>query len=148
MSNFDVSLTVQLSITLDNDQLNAQIFNTFITILHMYMFRAISCTSSGSQVVLTQHLGVTESKWPSGTQVEKEFRYFSTRSTWVRRRPFLLWWMQGHSYSLLWAGCVWKSIAEVLSMIRERIIAWYNLSILNHHVSTFCVCNSSTRIYM
>ena len=33
--NFDVSLTVHLSITLANDQLHAQIFNTFITILYM-----------------------------------------------------------------------------------------------------------------
>jgi hypothetical protein len=31
--NSDVSLTVHLSITLANDQLDAQIFNTFITIL-------------------------------------------------------------------------------------------------------------------
>jgi len=37
---------------LDNDQLDAQIFNTFITILYMYMFRAISCSSSGGQIVL------------------------------------------------------------------------------------------------
>ena len=37
-TNFDVSLTVQLSITLDNDQLDDQIFNKFITILYMYMF--------------------------------------------------------------------------------------------------------------
>ena len=49
-----VSLTVHLSITLANDQLDAQIFNTFITIL--YMFRAISCSSSGGQIVLIQHL--------------------------------------------------------------------------------------------
>jgi hypothetical protein len=40
--------------TLPNDQLDAQIFDTFITIL--YMFRAISCSSSGGQIVLTQHL--------------------------------------------------------------------------------------------
>jgi hypothetical protein len=53
---FDVSLTVHLSITLDNDQLDAQIFNTFITILYMYMFRAISCLSSGGQIILTLHL--------------------------------------------------------------------------------------------
>jgi len=46
--NFDVSLTVHLSITFDNDQLDAQIFNTLITIL--YMFQAISC-SSGRQIV-------------------------------------------------------------------------------------------------
>jgi hypothetical protein len=60
---FDVSLTVHFSITLDNDQLNAQIFNTFIAILYMYMFRAISCSSSGGQIVLTQHLvsSLTES---------------------------------------------------------------------------------------
>jgi len=38
---------------LDNDQLDAQIFNTFIAILYMYMFRAISCSSSGGQIVLT-----------------------------------------------------------------------------------------------
>jgi hypothetical protein len=42
--------------TLANDQLDVQIFNTFITILYMYMFRAISCSSSGGQIVLTQHL--------------------------------------------------------------------------------------------
>jgi hypothetical protein len=50
----DVSLTLQLRITLVNDQLDAQIFNTFITIL--YVFRAISCSSSGDQIVLIQHL--------------------------------------------------------------------------------------------
>jgi hypothetical protein len=31
-------------------------FNTFITILYMYMFRAISCSSSGRQIVLIQRL--------------------------------------------------------------------------------------------
>jgi len=49
---FDVSLTVLLSITLANDQLDAQIFNTFITILYMCMFRAMSYSSSGGQIVL------------------------------------------------------------------------------------------------
>jgi hypothetical protein len=43
-------------ITLANDQLEAQIFNIFIIILYMYMFRAISCSSSVSQTVLIQHL--------------------------------------------------------------------------------------------
>jgi len=54
--NFDVSLTMPRSLTLANDQLDAQILNTFIIILYMYMFRAISCLSSGSQIVLIQHL--------------------------------------------------------------------------------------------
>jgi len=31
-------------------------YNTFITILYMYMFRTISCSSSGGQIVLIQHL--------------------------------------------------------------------------------------------
>jgi len=53
---FFVSLTAHLNITLANDQLDAQIFNTFIKILYMYMFRAISCSSSGGQIILTQHL--------------------------------------------------------------------------------------------
>ena len=53
---FYVSLTVHLSITLATDQLNAQIFNTFITFLYMYIFRAISCSSSGGQTVLTLRL--------------------------------------------------------------------------------------------
>jgi len=44
---FYVSLTVHLNVTLANDQLGAQIFNTFIAILYMYMFRAISCSSLG-----------------------------------------------------------------------------------------------------
>ena len=47
---FFLFLTMHLSITLANDQLDAQIFNTFITIL--YMFRSISCSSSGGQIVL------------------------------------------------------------------------------------------------
>jgi len=50
---FNVSLNVHLNVTLANDQLDAQIFNLFITIL--YMFRAISCSSSGGQIVLIQH---------------------------------------------------------------------------------------------
>jgi len=54
--NFDFSLTVLLSITLVNDQLDAQILNTFITIFYMHMFRAISCSSSGGQILLIQHL--------------------------------------------------------------------------------------------
>jgi hypothetical protein len=54
--DFDVSLTVHLSITLANDQNDAQIFNTFITVLYMHMFRAISCSSSGYQILLIQHL--------------------------------------------------------------------------------------------
>jgi len=33
-----------------------KIFNTFITILYMYMFRTISCSSSGSQILSIQHL--------------------------------------------------------------------------------------------
>jgi len=53
---FYVSLTVHLGITLINDQLDAQIFNAFITILYMHMFRAISRSSSGGQIVLIQHL--------------------------------------------------------------------------------------------
>jgi len=52
----DVPLSVHLSKTLANDQFNAKIFNTFITILYMYMFRAISWSSSGGQIVLIQHL--------------------------------------------------------------------------------------------
>jgi len=60
---FYVSLTLHHSITLANDQLDAQFFNTFITILYMYMFRAISCSSSGGQIVfyvsLTLHHSIT-----------------------------------------------------------------------------------------
>jgi hypothetical protein len=51
-----VSLTLHLSITLANDQHDAQFFNTFITIFYMYMFRAISCSSSGGKILLIQHL--------------------------------------------------------------------------------------------
>jgi len=43
-----------IPITLANDQLDTQISNTFTTIL--YMFRAISCSFSGGQIVLIQHL--------------------------------------------------------------------------------------------
>jgi len=33
-----------------------KLFNAFITFVYMYMFRAISCSSSGGQIVLIQHL--------------------------------------------------------------------------------------------
>ena len=49
--------TVTCCTALANVQLDAQIFDTFITILYMYMFRAISFSSSGRQIVLLiQHL--------------------------------------------------------------------------------------------
>ena len=53
---FYVLLTVRLRINLVNDQLDLQFlfYNTFITVL--YMFRTTSCSSSGSQIVLIQHL--------------------------------------------------------------------------------------------
>ena len=41
---------------LANDQIDAQIFKTLIRILYMYMFWAISCSSSEGEVVLTRHL--------------------------------------------------------------------------------------------
>jgi hypothetical protein len=55
-TNIDVSLTVHLSVTFDNDQIDAHIFYTIITILYMYMFRTISCSSTGGQIVLIQHV--------------------------------------------------------------------------------------------
>jgi len=45
-------MTTLICGTLDNDQLDAQFLNTFITILYMYMSRATSCSSSGCQIVL------------------------------------------------------------------------------------------------
>jgi len=39
-----------------NGQLDTNFFSTFITVLYMYKFRAISCSSSGGQIVLIQHL--------------------------------------------------------------------------------------------
>jgi len=47
-------ISLPSSRSLANDQLDGNIFNTFIAIL--YMFRAIPCSSSGSQIVLIQHL--------------------------------------------------------------------------------------------
>jgi hypothetical protein len=71
--DFFVSLTVRLSITLAIDQFDAQNFNTFIIILYMYMFRAISCSSSVGQILFIQHLVSSLSvKWPSGKQVKRE----------------------------------------------------------------------------
>jgi len=52
------NITMNLSTILANDQLYAQIFNTFITIL--CMFRAISCSSSGGQILLTHCGRVTQ----------------------------------------------------------------------------------------
>jgi hypothetical protein len=57
LTNSDVLLTVHLSITSVNDQLDAQffyVFNKFITV--PYMFRKTSCSSSGGQIVLIRHL--------------------------------------------------------------------------------------------
>ena len=48
--------TVTCCTALANVQLDAQIFDTFITILYMYMFRAISFSSSGGQIASIQHL--------------------------------------------------------------------------------------------
>jgi hypothetical protein len=50
LRNFSKSSAKWETTALANDQLAAQIFNTFITILYTYMFRAISCSSSGGQI--------------------------------------------------------------------------------------------------
>jgi hypothetical protein len=50
------SLSNHTTYNLSQYQLDARTFNTFITILYKYMFRAISCSSSGGQIVLIQHL--------------------------------------------------------------------------------------------
>jgi len=77
---------MHLSITLANDQLDAKIFLIhFITVLYMHMFRAISCSSSGGQIVLIQHLVTfTVSKWPSagpsGAQVHRTVTYWEWRT--------------------------------------------------------------------
>ena len=79
MVNFDVLLTVHLSITLANDQLYAQILNTFIVILYMYMFWAISCSSSGGQIVLIQHLVLSLSVSDHSVhRLRKNCSFFST----------------------------------------------------------------------
>ena len=52
---FNVLLTVHLNITVVNNRPDAQLlYNTFIKVL--YIFRAMSCSSSGGQIVLIQHL--------------------------------------------------------------------------------------------
>jgi len=66
-------------LTLDNDQLNAQIFNTFITTLYMCMFRAISCSSSGDQTVLTR--GCHCSHWASDDGRENARNMLSCKQT-------------------------------------------------------------------
>ena len=64
-------------ITLANDQLDAQIFNTFITILYMYMFRTISCSSSGRKIVfyvsLTVHFSITSANDQLDAQIFNTF---------------------------------------------------------------------------
>jgi hypothetical protein len=74
---FYVSLTVHLSITLDNDKLDALIFYTFITytlyIYYIYIYYNTLHVSSNILLILrssncinTASVIVTVSKWPSG----------------------------------------------------------------------------------
>ena len=54
--NFDVLLTVHLSITLVNDQLDAQFLYFIIRLLQSSTcFEPTSCSSSGGQIVLIHH---------------------------------------------------------------------------------------------
>jgi len=68
-TNFDVLLTVHLSIMLATDQLNAQIYFHDKFLISLYMFRALLCSSSGGQIVLYRSGIVTLCRWPSGAQV-------------------------------------------------------------------------------
>jgi len=73
VANFDVSLTVHLSITLDNDQLNAHFFkyiyyhplNVHVSSNILLILRTSNCINTASGIV-------TLGKWPSGAQVKKE----------------------------------------------------------------------------
>jgi hypothetical protein len=75
---FYVLLTVHLGIILVNDQPDAQFFfYMFISIL--YMFRAISCSSSGESIVPIQLLVFfTLCRCPASMQVGKELSSFLT----------------------------------------------------------------------
>ena len=67
---FYVLLTVHLGIILVNDQLDAQLFFSYMFIPDLYMFRAHMCSSSEESIVLIWHLVyVTVCWWPSGMQV-------------------------------------------------------------------------------
>jgi len=69
-SDFEVLLTMHLSIILATEQLNAQILVSLIKlIIFLYMFWALLCPSSGGQMYYTASGIVTLSRWPSGVQV-------------------------------------------------------------------------------
>ena len=91
LSSLSWNVTISLvrgirCVSLDNDQLDAQISSTFITILYMYVFRAISRSSSGGQIVLIQHLVSSLCQWPSGAQVERDWEFSLNLSQPVHRR--------------------------------------------------------------
>jgi len=68
-----VPLTVHRSITLANDQLDAQIFKyIYYKPLHVNVSSNILLILRRSNCINTASGIVTVSKWPSGAQVEKE----------------------------------------------------------------------------
>jgi hypothetical protein len=83
------------------DQLDAQFFSVFISIL--YMFRATSCSSSGESIVSIQHLVyVTLRRWPCGMQVRKD-RHTKQSPTHSDTYQMLYWY---NWFSWWWAlGC-------------------------------------------
>ena len=74
---FYVLLTLHLSTSLDNDQLDTHLLYFTVRLLrsstcfehHMLIVRRLNCIDAAS--------GVTLSKWLSGTQVERELLQFS-----------------------------------------------------------------------
>ena len=77
--NFYVLLTVHLRISLDNDQLDAHLLYLTIRPLqsstcfehYMLIIRRLKCIDAESDIV-------TPSKWPSGSQAERELSSLST----------------------------------------------------------------------
>ena len=67
---------LHLSISLDNDQRDAQLLYFTIYLLHSYAYfehymliiRGLNCIDAASRIV-------TFSKWPSGAQVERELQF-------------------------------------------------------------------------
>ena len=79
-SDFEVLVTVHLSIILATDQLNAQILAFFIKlIIFLYMFWAMLCSSSGGQIVLYSIWYHHTCRWPSSAHWVVTYRCDDTR---------------------------------------------------------------------
>ena len=112
-------LPVHLGIFIVNNQLDTQLFFSYMFISVLYMFRAAMCSSSGESIVSIRHLVyVTLCRWPTSMQAWMDPSLHTRRSPTQSDIYQMSYWYNWLSW--WWAHCCSKHVENWNKHIRKN----------------------------